>query len=129
MKKIALLALSLMMGISHANAETQGEAQLSTEQANAGICIIAAQGIYNASEARQNGLTKAAAKKSLDNDLKELSKSFSNQQFLQRMAGVWYRGLDRVYQLPVMDLPEERTVFVQLMTEEALNSCLESLVN
>lgn len=125
MKK-SLLALALCAPVVFAN--TNSSITLSDEQVNAGICIVATQGIYTANQDRQAGLSKAAAKKNLDNDLKKLSKFFNNQAFLHRIAGIWYRGLDSAYQSSIMASPEERTEFVSVVTDEAMRSCVESLI-
>lgn len=127
MKKFAVLAaLSVVLSLTaHAKKDP---VPLNEHELAAATCMLASQGIHSVSVDRQAGKTKVQAKKQLDADLKKLRASLSSPAYVKRISDVWYRGLDRVYQLPVFDLPEEREAFVSIMTEDALVSCMASLL-
>ncbi len=127
--KLLLTAFVALMGLnSSAVAQEQNtQVSLSDDEVRAGICIIANQGIYTVASERQAGKDKVSTKKQLDKELKQLGKKFNDQQFLQGISDVWYHSLDRVYQLPVFETPEEKEAFVSIVTEEAFMSCINSL--
>ncbi len=119
--KSVVLAAFVLGTAATAHADT-----LSDDETYAGICIIANQGVYTAASQRQAGISKSAAKKQLDKDLAQLSKSFSSQHFVNNIRNVWYTSLDKVYQMPVMDNEDGKAQFVSIVTEEAFVSCMDN---
>lgn len=120
MKKLITLVFVSCFGLS-------SWANLSNEQLQAGICIIANQGIHTVATERQAGTSKQNAKVKLDKELVELKRRFKNPRFVQGIQGVWYRALDTVYQKPVYKTQAEKDAFVSGITQEAFTSCMESL--
>lgn len=102
-------------------------ANLSNEQLNAGICILASQGIHTAASERQAGTSKVQAKAKIDQDLTTLKQTFKNPRFIQGIQGIWYKGLDTVYQKPIYKTKSEKESFVSGITQDALASCMDNL--
>lgn len=115
----ALLAMTLSVP-SQVMANTQNDVAVQ-------ICAIATSGIKTAATERQAGKSKSATKAVLDRDLQNLSRRISNQAFIRQVTDTWYRGLDKVYQDPVLSTSEEKAVYISTLTADAIVSCLESL--
>lgn len=124
--KLCIACMMAMLVGQMAFAKGTSYESLSDNELSAGICIIANQGVYTAASERQAGNNKAAAKKQLESDLKQLSKSFSNQKFIHSIGQIWYQSLDKVYQMPIMNSKSDKARFVSVVTEEAFLSCMNN---
>lgn len=126
LKSVKLLGLITLLLTSSAYANSN--AALSGDEMDAGICIIATQGIHTAASERQAGTSQAQTKKKLDGELAKLNHSFKAQsQFINTIKNVWYGALKDIYQLPIAKTKDEKNAFVSDITEQAFVSCLNHL--
>lgn len=129
MKKLALGLLittlvQLCTQVSHAQQQA-----MTKEELQAGICIIANQGVHTVVTERQNGTAKSQTKKMLDNDLKKIRSSFKNTRFVQGIETAWYRALDDIYQMPIQKDTYSKQIFISGITEDAFISCMNNIGN
>lgn len=97
---------------------------LSNEEYRSSICAIVSQGAFIVAVERQKGMDKQMAKQRLDRALADLSKQFHNQIFLQRVAETWYADLERIYQMALVDTPEEKATFAYMLEEMSYSACV-----
>ncbi|MDO5651943.1 MAG: hypothetical protein Q4G13_07430 [Moraxella sp.] len=121
-KLATITTLALLMSNVHAASSASEHEELRVQ-----ICSIATSGIKIAATERQAGKSKPATKRKLDRELQELSKNVKNQTFVNHITDTWYRGLDKVYQDPLLKTNEEKAVYISTLTADAIVSCLSNI--
>lgn len=125
----ALFATCIGAHVSYA--QTVQLEQQAIDEVNAGICMLASQGVFTAATERQAGTSKEKTQKILANDLKVIQKKFAknHHQTVVFVDLAWQKGLDIIYKSPVYEDEATKKTFVSQATEAAYLSCLDDLEN
>lgn len=124
-KKAVLIFVAIIASQTYAASENDERAAM--QEVNTGICMLASQGVYTAATELQAGSSKNKAKKVLKEDLKSISKSFSNAYFVKFIEEAWFNGLDIIYEMPVQKTKADKEAFISQVTEASLVSCLNDM--
>ncbi|MDO4897295.1 MAG: hypothetical protein Q3971_08030 [Moraxella sp.] len=115
-------ALSLVGVSAHAQ---QSEPQVDDTQV--AMCMVVSSGIYNIANEHQAGVSKQKAQRQLDRDINNLSKRFSDKNFIGFVGDSWKNGLSIIYGMPVQDSAEDKEAFVKAVLDRAFVACLDDL--
>lgn len=117
-------SLFVLLGLSFASSQVYANTQtLSDEEARLSVCTMVSQGSLTVATARQKEMTQAQTKAVIDETL-VLLKQKLRHGFVDYIAQVWYADIERMYQMPVLNTPEEKAVFAQIMEELSHSECM-----
>ena len=120
---VAVVTLALLPALgSHASVQPTTKQELRVQ-----ICSLATAGIETAASERQAGKSKEATHRRLDSDLQALRQQVKDDAFVGRIASAWYRGLEQVYQDPVLSTEEEKAEYIGTLSAAAIVSCLRAV--
>lgn len=87
------------------------------------VCTMVAQGSLTVATARQKGVSQAEAIRTIDETLTHL-KTKLRHGFVDYIAKVWYADIERFYQMPILENPEEQAAFSQILEELSYSECM-----
>lgn len=96
------------------------------EQAVA-MCMVVTSGVYNVAVEHQKGTSKQKTQRQLERDIQQLSKRFSDKNFVGFVGDSWKKGLDIIYTMPVQNTKEDKEAFISQVVDTALVACLDDL--
>lgn len=121
MKKIlSLITVLSLCSVSFANDNPQS---LDDNETRLSICTMIAQGSLTVATARQKGASRQEAENAINETLTHLKSKFRHS-FVDYIATVWYADIERVYQMPVLATPDEKSAFAAILEELSYSECM-----